>query len=95
MAYLIPSLLVHLEIFRPCCRVEAFHHFRRAVCAWLLCLGRRTLSEVFQGGELPADKHHDALYHLFANAAWEPRRRTPGPATDPPFRTHRTLVVGR
>ena len=72
MAYLIPSLLVLLEAFRPCFRLEAFHNFRTAVGAWLLCLGRRTLSEVFQAGGLPADKHHDALYHLFANAVWEP-----------------------
>ena len=72
MAYLIPSLLVLLEAFRPCFRREAFHNFRTAVCAWLLCLGRRTLSEVVQAGGLPADKHHDALDHLFAHAAWEP-----------------------
>ena len=72
MAYRIPSRLVLREAFRPCFRREAFHNFRTAVCAGLLCLGRRTLSEVVQAGGLPADKHHDALDHLFAHATWDP-----------------------
>ena len=59
-------------MFRPCFRQGAFLNFKHAVAAWLLCLGRRTLSEVVQAGGLPPGKHHDALYHLFCRAAWKP-----------------------
>jgi hypothetical protein len=72
VAYLIPSLAALLDSFRPCFRQEAFLNFRHAVAAWLLCLGRRTLSEVCQAGGVAPGKHHDALYHLFSAAAWKP-----------------------
>jgi hypothetical protein len=72
VAYLIPSLAALLDAFRHCFRLEAFDNFKHAVAAWLICLGRRTLSEVFQAGGLPRGKHHDALYHLFSKAAWKP-----------------------
>jgi hypothetical protein len=71
VAYVIPSLLSLLDAFRRCFRLEAFDNFRHAVAAWLLCLGRRTLSEVFQAGGLPAGKHFSALYHLFGRAVWK------------------------
>jgi hypothetical protein len=72
VAYVIPSLAALLDAFRGCFRCEAFLNFKHAVAAWLICLGRRTLSEVFQAGGLPRGKHHDALYHLFSKAAWKP-----------------------
>jgi hypothetical protein len=71
VAYLIPCLASLLANFRGCFRKEAFDNFRHAVAAWLLCLGRRCLSEVYQAGGLPQGKHHDALYHLFAHAVWK------------------------
>lgn len=71
MEHLIPSLALLLDPFRPCFRLEAFGNFRQAVLGWLLCLGRRTLSEVWQHCALPACRHFSALYHLFAYARWE------------------------
>jgi hypothetical protein len=72
VAYIIPSLAALLDAFRACFRAEAFDNFRHAVAAWLICLGRRTLSEVCQAGGVAPGKHHGSLYHLFSSAAWKP-----------------------
>jgi hypothetical protein len=68
--HLIPSLAALLEALRPCFRAEAFFVFRHAVSGWLLCLGRRTLTEVWQHAGLSASRHFSALFHLFAGARW-------------------------
>jgi hypothetical protein len=70
LTYLIPSLASLLAAFRPCFRAEAFDTFRHAAAGWLLCLGSRPLSEVWQHSDLPRCRHFSALYHLFADARW-------------------------
>lgn len=70
MEHLIPSLAALLETFRPCFRAEAFFVFQHAVCGWMLCLGRRTLTEVWQHSALSGSRHFSALFHLFADARW-------------------------
>lgn len=71
MDHLIPSLTVLLETFRPGFRVEAFHVFQHAVAGWLLCLGKRTLTEVWQHSGLASARHYSALFHLVADARWD------------------------
>jgi DDE superfamily endonuclease len=69
--HLIPSLAALLETFRPCFRAEAFFVFHHAVAGWVLCLGGRTLTEVWQHAALSGSRHFSALFHLFADARWD------------------------
>lgn len=71
MDQVIPSLAELLAHFRPAFRAEAFHNFAAVVQAWLLCLGPRTLTEVWQFSLLPRVRHYSAIYHLFAYAKWD------------------------
>jgi DDE superfamily endonuclease len=66
----IPSLAELLAPFRACFRQEVFVNFQHVLVAWLLCPGRRTLTEVWQVCSLRARRHYTALYHLFAAARW-------------------------
>jgi len=67
----IPSLAQLLDPFRGCFRQEAFLNFQQVTVAWLLCPGRRTLSEVWQVCSLRSRRHWTAVYHLFAYAKWD------------------------
>lgn len=71
MDHIIPSLTELLDPFRCCFRQEVFFNFRHVVVAWLLCLGPRTLTEVWQASALAGRKHFDAIYHLFSSAKWD------------------------
>ncbi len=49
MSQLIPSLLILVEPFRWCfARPEVFQTFQALIAGWILCLGPRTISEVWQ-----------------------------------------------
>jgi DDE superfamily endonuclease len=67
---LTPSLLALLEAFRPCFRQEVFGAFRLMTAAWLVCLGRRTISRVWQTTGRSASQSHCPAYRLFSEAAW-------------------------
>jgi hypothetical protein len=67
----IPSLAELLGHFRPCFRQEAFVNFCCVVEAWLICLGPRTLSEVWQFSVLNRFRHYCCVYDLFSRANWD------------------------
>jgi DDE superfamily endonuclease len=69
--HLIPSLAELLGPFRGCFRQEAFLNFASVVEAWLVCLGPRTLSEVWQFCFLPRARHYCTIYDLFSRAGWD------------------------
>jgi hypothetical protein len=72
MSQLIPSLLILVEPFRDCfARPEVFQTFQTLIAGWIVCLGPRTLSEVWQATGLAAKRHHDTAYAVFHSAAWE------------------------
>jgi hypothetical protein len=70
MDQLTPSLFALLEAFRPCFRQEVFSAFRLMTAAWLVCLGRRTISRVWQTTGRSATQSHCPAYRLFSEAAW-------------------------
>jgi hypothetical protein len=67
----ISTLAELLGHFRPCFRAEAFHNFSHVVEAWVVCLGPRTLSEVWQFSVLRRLRHYSAIYDLFSRANWD------------------------
>ena len=71
MDQLIPSLAPLVEPFRDCFRAEVFQTFQILLAGWIVCLGPRTLSEVWQATGLAAQRHHDTAYAVFHSAAWE------------------------
>jgi hypothetical protein len=69
--HLIPSLAELVVPFRACFRQEAFANFSCVVEAWLICLGPRTLSEVWQFCFLNRFRHYCCVYDLFSRANWD------------------------
>jgi hypothetical protein len=57
--------------FRGCFRAESFATFCAAVEAWLVCLGPRRLSEVWQFCVMDRARRYGALYDFFSRASWE------------------------
>jgi hypothetical protein len=67
---LTPSLSALLDLFTPCFRPEVFCLFRLMAVAWIVCLGRRTISRVWETtGRSDRDSHYPA-FRLFSAAAW-------------------------
>lgn len=63
-------LVVLLAPF-ACCFNEPVHStFCVMVVAWIACLGRRTISRVWQTTGQAADSDHSKAYRLFNQAAW-------------------------
>jgi len=71
MDYPIASLTALLDLFASCFRQEVFGTFKTMVCAWALCPGPRTISEVWQATGAAARRHHDTAYALFGSAKWD------------------------
>ena len=71
MDQLIPGLAALVAPFRDCFRIEVFHTFQMLLAGWIVCLGPRTISEVWQATGLAARRHHDTAYAVFHSAAWE------------------------
>jgi hypothetical protein len=71
MDQLIPTLAPLVEPFRDCFRAEVFQTFQVLIAGWIVCLGPRTISEVWQATGLAAKRHHDTAYAVFHSAAWE------------------------
>jgi hypothetical protein len=71
MHQIIPSLADLLAHFRPAFRAEAFTNFAAVVQAWVVCLGPRTLAEVWQFSVLQPVRHYCTIYDLFARAHWD------------------------
>jgi DDE superfamily endonuclease len=59
-----------LESFRPCFRSEVFSTFCSMTAAWVVCLGRRCISRVWETTGRSADEDHSKAFRLFSEAAW-------------------------
>jgi DDE superfamily endonuclease len=71
MHQLIPSLAALVDPFRDCFHPQVFSTFQALLAGWIVCLGPRTLSEVWQATGLAAKRHHDTAYAVFHSAVWE------------------------
>ncbi len=71
MHQLIPSLALLVEPFRDCFHPSVFATFQSLIAGWIVCLGPRTISEVWQATGLAAKRHHDTAYAVFHSAAWD------------------------
>jgi DDE superfamily endonuclease len=70
MDQLTPAWIALLDPLAPCFRPEVFALFRRMVVAWIVCLGRRTISRVWETTGQAPYRHHAAAYRLFSQAVW-------------------------
>lgn len=71
MHQLIPTLVSLVESFRDCFHPSVFSTFQSLIAGWIVCLGPRTLSEVWQATGLAAKRHHDTAYAVFHSAVWD------------------------
>ena len=70
MKQCIPSLNLLLVCLAPAFREEAHAMFCVMVTAWILCLGRRTISRVWETTGQAAERNHASAFRLFSQAAW-------------------------
>lgn len=70
MDQLIPSLSLLLDPLAPAFRQEVQPLFRMMVAAWIVCLGRRTISRVWESTGRSATRNHASAFRLFSQAAW-------------------------
>jgi hypothetical protein len=70
MDQLIPSLVNVLGPLAPAFRAEPFEMFQLMVGAWIVCLGRRTISRVWETTGHTLLRNHAAAFRLYSEAAW-------------------------
>src|SRR5260370_30087369 len=70
MDHLTPSLGALLDPFAGCFRPEVFATFRLMLPAWIVCLGRRTISRVWETTGRSASHDHSSAFRLFSQAVW-------------------------
>ena len=70
MDQLTPSLAALVAGYAPCFRAKTFQMFRYMLAAWLVCLGRRTISRVWETTGLSQHQDHSAAFRLFSQAVW-------------------------
>jgi hypothetical protein len=70
MDQLTPSLATILVHFAPCFRVEVAATFRLQVTAWIVCLGRRTISRVWETTGRSDTHSHCPFFRFFSEADW-------------------------
>ena len=70
MDQLIPSLAHVLAPVAVAFRAEAYAMFTQMTVAWIVCLGRRTLSRVWETTGQSRHRHHAAAFRLFSQAVW-------------------------
>ena len=63
-------LVVLLAPFSGCFNEPVFATFSVMVAAWIVCLGRRTISRVWQTTGRAHDEDHSKAYRLFNQALW-------------------------
>ena len=66
----IPSLTLLLVSLAPAFREEAHGMFCAMVGAWIVCLGRRTISRVWETTGQAQERNHASAFRLFSQAAW-------------------------
>lgn len=70
MDQLIPSLQDLLGPLAPAFRQEVHAMFSLMVAAWIVCLGRRCVSRVWETTGQAEQRNHAAAFRLFSQAAW-------------------------
>jgi DDE superfamily endonuclease len=70
MHKLTAPLILLLAPFSPCFNKPVHDTFCLVVVAWALCLGRRTISRIWQTTGLAADHDHSRFYRFFNQAIW-------------------------
>jgi hypothetical protein len=70
MDQLTPCFHSLVALFAPCFRAEVFTTFCSMVSAWVVCLGRRSISRVWETTGRSADEDHSKAFRLFSEAAW-------------------------
>jgi hypothetical protein len=70
MDQLTPSLAAILALFAPCFRVEVATTFNLQVAAWIVCLGRRTISRVWETTGRSDTHSHCPFFRFFSEANW-------------------------
>jgi hypothetical protein len=66
----IPGLQALLELCAPAFRQEVSFLFMEITVAWIVCLGRRTISRVWETTGQSEQRNHAAVYRLFSQAVW-------------------------
>lgn len=70
MDELIPTLHVLLDPLAAAFRREVHDLFCKVVAAWIVCLGRRTISRVWETTGQTEHRNHAGVYRLFSEAVW-------------------------
>lgn len=70
MDELIPTLHVLLDPLAAAFRREVHDLFCKVVAAWIVCLGRRTISRVWETTGQTEQRNHACVYRLFSEAVW-------------------------
>ena len=70
MDKLIPSLFALVAIEHQCFRAEVYEMFRSMLGGWIVCLGRRTISRVWETTGRSGSEDHSAAFRLFSEAVW-------------------------
>ena len=70
MNQLIPTLEVLLDALAPAFRQEVHVLFGQMIAAWIVCLGRRSISRVWETTGQADTRNHAAAFRLFSQAAW-------------------------
>jgi hypothetical protein len=68
--HLTPCLRSLLAPFSTCFRAEVFATFSLMAAAWIVCLGRRTISRVWETTGRSAAQDHSHAFRLFSEAVW-------------------------
>ena len=70
MDQLIPTLQALLDPLAGAFRREVYARFCQLVAAWIVCLGRRTISRVWETTGQAEQHNHAGAYRLFSEAVW-------------------------
>ena len=70
MDQFIPGLGVLLDAVAPAFRCEVHAMFCQMVVAWIVCLGRRSISRVWETTGQADQRNHAAAFRLFSQAMW-------------------------
>ena len=66
----IAGLQVLLDLCAPAFRLEVHALFVEMTLAWIVCLGRRTISRVWETTGQADERNHAAAFRLFSQAVW-------------------------
>ena len=70
MKQCIPSLALLLAPLAPAFRAEAFAMFGMMTAAWIVCLGRRSISRVWETTGQAEERNHTSAFRLYHQAVW-------------------------